>query len=141
MNLNMQSERFAKLSAYAPAVVRIGMSLVFLWFGSSQLADVQAWTAWLPPWTASLPVDGETLVRLNGSFEVLFGILLLLGFYVRPVALLLALHMFQIAFTVGYSEIGVRDFGLSLATTSVFLYGGDRFTLDAALARRRSMPG
>lgn len=135
--LDMQSERFAKLAAYAPAVVRIGMSLVFLWFGSSQLGDMEAWLAWLPAWTASLPVDGETLILLNGTFEVVFGALLLLGFLVRPVALLLALHMFQIAFMVGYGEIGVRDFGLAMAAASVFLYGPDRFTLDAALARKR----
>ena len=132
------NERFAKLAPYAPAVVRIGMSLVFLWFGSSQLADTEAWTAWLPAWTDSLPLNGENLVRLNGGFEVVFGALLLLGFYVRPVALLLALHMFQVASTVGYSEIGVRDFGLALATTSVFLYGADLYTLDALIARRRT---
>lgn len=134
----MQNERFAKLTVYAPAVLRIGISLVFLWFGSSQLGDVQAWMAWLPAWTAALPLGAETLVRLNGSFEVLFGTLLLLGFYVRPVALLLALHMFQIALTVGYSEIGVRDFGLAMATASIFLYGADRFSLDSLLANRGS---
>lgn len=134
----MENEKLAKLAVYAPAVVRIGVSLVFLWFGSSQLGDVQAWMAWLPAWTASLPIGGETLVRLNGSFEVLFGILLLFGFYVRPVALLLALHMFQIAFMVGWGEIGVRDFGLAMATASVFLRGADSFTLDAFLADRGS---
>ena len=134
----MQNEKFAKLTSYAPTVVRVGVSLVFLWFGSSQLSDVQAWTAWLPAWTAMLPIGAETLVRLNGSFEVLFGALLLLGFYIRPVALLLALHMFQIAFMMGYGEIGVRDFGLAMATTSVFLHGADRFTLDAFLAGRGS---
>jgi uncharacterized membrane protein YphA (DoxX/SURF4 family) len=77
-------------------------------------------------------------VQLNGSFEVLFGAMLLLGFYIRPVALLLALHMFQIAFTVGYGEIGVRDFGLAMATASAFFHGADRFSLDAFLASRGS---
>jgi uncharacterized membrane protein YphA (DoxX/SURF4 family) len=138
IDFRMQNERFTRLTVFAPAVVRIGISLVFLWFGSSQLADVQAWAGWLPGWTASLPLSGENLVRLNGTFEVVFGSLLLLGLYVRPVALLLALHMFQIALTVGYSEIGVRDFGLAMATTSIFLHGSDRFTLDAFLANRGS---
>lgn len=134
----MQNERFAKFAAYAPAVVRVGMSLVFIWFGSSQLGDVQAWTPWLPDWTAALPISAEALVRLNGTFEVLFGILLFLGLYVRPVALLLALHMFQIAMTVGYGEIGVRDFGLAMATASIFLRGADSLTLDSFLANRGS---
>lgn len=134
----MQSERFVKLAVYAPAVVRVGVSLVFLWFGVSQLGDPAAWTRLLPNWTSALPLGPEALIQLNGGFEILFGILLLIGLAVRPVALLLALHMFHVVVVVGYGGVGVRDFGLAMATTSVFLYGSDRFTLDALLAGRGS---
>lgn len=135
--MDLNNNRLAKLSGYAPAVVRIGMSLVFLWFGFSQLTAPQDWTRLLPDWTAMLPVTSEQLVLFNGGFEIVFGILLLIGLWIRPVALLLALHMFHVTSVVGYGGVGVRDFGLSMATTSVFLHGPDRFTLDALLARRR----
>lgn len=134
----MQNERFAKLAVYAPAVVRVGVSLVFLWFGVSQIGDPSAWTRLMPEWTAVLPASAETLVQLNGAFEIVFGTLLLLGLYVRQVAFLLTLHMFHVVTVVGYNGIGVRDFGLAMATTSVFLYGYDRFTLDSLLANRGS---
>lgn len=132
------NEKFAKLSMYAPVVVRVGISLVFLWFGTSQVGDPESWTRLLPDWTASLPFAAETLIKFNGGFEILFGTLLLLGLYVRPVALLLALHLFHVVSVVGYNGIGVRDFGLALATTSIFLHGSDHLTLDALFARRRS---
>lgn len=128
----------AKFANYAPAVVRVGISLVFLWFGSSQLGNPEAWTGLLPDWTNILPFEPATLIQMNGIFEVVFGSLLLLGIYVRPVALLLALHMFNIVFTVGYNSIGVRDFGLAMATTAVFLYGADRFSLSSFLRGRGS---
>jgi uncharacterized membrane protein YphA (DoxX/SURF4 family) len=133
----MNAARSEKFAAFAPAVVRMGLSLVFLWFGYSQLTDTAVWIFWLPEWTAGLPLAAETLVRLNGGAEILLGALLLLGFYTRPVALLLALHMVSIVVSVGYNAIGVRDFGLMLATVSVFLHGHDRFTLDGYIARKR----
>jgi uncharacterized membrane protein YphA (DoxX/SURF4 family) len=101
------------------------------------LTDTAVWIFWLPEWTAALPFSAETLVRLNGSFEILFGALLLLGFYTRTVALLLALHMVSIVASVGYNAVGVRDFGLMLATFSVFLYGPDRFSVDGYMAGKR----
>jgi uncharacterized membrane protein YphA (DoxX/SURF4 family) len=131
---NLLSEKFV---VYAPAVVRVGMSLVLLWFGYSQLVDTPIWVAWLPAWTSALPVAAETLIRINGIFEVVFGLALLVGFYTRVVALLLALHMVNIVITVGYNATGVRDFGLAVAMIGVFLYGPDRFTLDSFLAARR----
>lgn len=135
----MQNEKLAKLSAYAPIVVRIGISLVFLWFGSSQIGNPEAWVRLLPDWTSFLPFEPATLIQANGIFEIVFGALLLLGVYVRPVALLLALHMFNIVFTVGYNGIGVRDFGLAMATTAIFLYGADRFSLSSFLRGRGSL--
>ena len=67
---------------------------------------------------------------LNGCFEVIFGMLLLSGFYVRGVSLILGLHLIGISFSLGYSAIGVRDFGLSMATISLFFFGEDNFFLD-----------
>lgn len=133
----MNSALSEKFRSFAPAVIRIGLSLVLLWFGYSQLVNTPIWIIWLPEWTAALPVASETLIHLNGIFEIVFGIALLAGFYTRIVAFFLALHMIQIVFTVGYSSIGVRDFGLAMAMIGVFLFGPDRLTLDSYLASRR----
>ncbi len=117
------------MKKYAPLVLRLGMSLVFIWFGSSQLMNPDAWTVWLPPSLSSLPIGAMNLILLNGTFELIAAILLLLGVYVRPVALLLALHMIGITSMVGYNDVGVRDFGLLASCLAVSLQGPDMWCL------------
>jgi uncharacterized membrane protein YphA (DoxX/SURF4 family) len=119
-----------------PVVLRFGLVALFLWFGLSQITNPSGWTSWLPTWTASLPITGTTLVLLNGVFETVLGVALAVGFWTRIVAALLALHLFFIAYEIGYNDIGVRDFVLAITTTSVALFGGDAYTLDEMRSRQ-----
>ncbi|MEK6856700.1 MAG: hypothetical protein AABX49_01665, partial [Nanoarchaeota archaeon] len=66
-------------------------------------------------------------------FEVVFGLLLLIGLFTKIVSLILALHLLVISFSLGYNDIAVRDFILSLATFSIFLNGKDKLCLDKKL--------
>ena len=86
--------------------------------------------SWLPGWTQSLPVGGMTIVLFNGIFETVLGVALAAGFWTRIVAALLALHLFFIAYELGYNDIGVRDFTLAMCTLSLALFGPDEYTLD-----------
>lgn len=120
-----------KMRKAAPVVLRIGISLVFLWFGWQQLSDTSLWAPVIPAFYTDLSgLSPETFVLINGWFEVVFGFLLLLGAFTRPVAFLLMLHMLHVTFTVGYNGVGVRDFGLSMAAISVFLQGADAWCSD-----------
>ena len=120
------------------SVVRIGMSLVYLWFGSSQLIDTDKWTALIPGYATKLiGVSTHTMVLGNGAFEIVFGLLLLIGFYSRFVSGILALHAIHIVTIVGYNAIGVRDFGLAIAMIGVFLSSPDAWTLDYKKAQNR----
>lgn len=125
----------------APTVVRVALSIVFLWFGSQQLLHTSMWTSLIPQEAMSLSgMSAELLVHLNGSFEIVFGLCMLLGFFTRISALLLGLHLLGIMFTIGYNSVGVRDFGLSFATLSTFLYGPDCWSLDRYLAKKDIKP-
>jgi uncharacterized membrane protein YphA (DoxX/SURF4 family) len=79
------------------------------------------------------------VIKLNGWLEVILGLLLLLGIWVRPVALVLALNLFSIASTFGLAPTGVRDFGLAITTFSIFLRGSDMWSLGRRL-KMRSQP-
>lgn len=115
---------------YAIPVLRGGTVLLFLWFGLSQILDPQAWVSWVPEWpTALTGLSPETIVFLNGAFETAFGALLLLGLWTRWVALLLALHLFIVAYEIGYNDIGIRDFSLAVATLALAMWGDDRFSV------------
>ncbi len=121
-----------KLRSYAPTILRIGMSLVFLWFGTQQLINPEPWTSLIPEFvTTTSGLSASTLVTFNGAFEVVFGIALLLGIFTSLSALLLGLHLISITATVGYNAIGVRDFGLAIATLVIALWGSNAHSISS----------
>jgi len=116
---------------YGILFLRIGMSFVFLWFGLSQLIEPNNFVGWIPPEASIIPISSYNLVIINGAIEVFFGILLFIGMYSRISALVLGLHLLGISFTIGLTEIGVRDFGLSFATLSLVFLGQGAYALDS----------
>ena len=78
----------------------------------------------------------KSIMLLNGIFEVVFGTLLVIGLFTRIVAFLFFLHTLVIMFSLGYNDISIRDFGLALASLSVYLYGGDKWCLDRKLKKK-----
>ncbi len=119
------------LKNYAPVITRIGLALVFLWFGVDQFLETANYVGYIPDSILQLiPIGTVTFVHLNGIFEIVFGTALLLGFYTRITALLLALHLLDILYVVWPGQIATRDFGLVVATTSIFFYGADIWSLD-----------
>lgn len=127
---------------FAPLVLRLGLAALFLWFGLSQVVAPAEWLAWVPAWATTLSwISPETLILFNGGFESVFGIALALGFRVRLTALLLSLHIFFIAYEVGYNDIGVRDFAIGVSTLAVALSTPDTFTLDHSMRKDRMEAG
>ncbi len=122
---------YINMNRYAPIVLRYSMAIVVLWFSTQQFLHNENFIAYVPESATSLThLNIPTLVYLNATFELIFGILLLIGWKIRISAFLLALHLFDIMYIVGYGEIGVRDFGLAMATLSVFMSGPDELSLD-----------
>ena len=118
-------------SKYAPFITRYGMSLVFLWFGFTQVMGPESWTSLIPEFITNIThLSALTFVYLNGGMEIVLGILLIIGIYTRISALILALHLLFITIDVGYNAIGIRDFGLTLATLSIFFNGPDFLSLE-----------
>ena len=138
---------------YSTDIVRIALSIVFLWFGISQLIDPGSFLGYLPQWIytpqqgmmgmmgqtqfAQAPGFSYVLIMLNGLFEAIFGALLLVGFYARISAFLLAAHLFGISFSLGYNDVAVRDFGLALATVSLIFSGAGELSLDAKFRKEK----
>lgn len=104
-------------------VLRIGLALIFIWFGYQQLSHADMWTSYVPAWASGSFLDAHQLVLMNGLFEIVAAVLLIFGVFVRTVALLLALHLVGIALSIGLNPVGVRDLGLAFATTALALIG------------------
>lgn len=107
-----------RASKCAPRILRLGLATVILWFGFSQIFDAASWTSWVPHWASFFGLTALQVVYLNGAFEAITGILLVLGILARPIAVLLFLHLAVLVVDIGITPIGVRDFGLAVA----FLY-------------------
>lgn len=103
-------------------VLRYGLAVVFLYFGFSQLFDSLRWVTLIPEWTVELlHLPPAMIVLANGAFDVVGGTLLVFGLWVRPVSYVLAVHVFLIAASLGVTPVGVRDFGLAVATLALAL--------------------
>lgn len=118
-------------------IIRFSLVGLFLWFGVMQVMDQSEWTAFLPVWTERLPISAEMFVMLNGLFEVVFAVLLAVGFMTRWVAAFLGLHLLGIALSVG-GALGVRDAALALTTLAFFFSEPDALTIDARRARGKA---
>ena len=126
------------MNKYAPTVLRIGLALVFLWFGTQQLFNTESWTRLIPDFVIQMShLSASTWVHINGSLEIVLGLCLLFGFFTQVSALILAAHLAVIALDVGiFTPVGVRDFGLTISTLSIFLNGISYFSLDKKKKKR-----
>ena len=118
------------LKEYGPIVLRISLSLVFLWFGLTGVFNTEQFIGYVPEFAYSLPISIESIVILNGIFEIVLGTLLIIGLFTRIVAFILFLHTLIIMFLLGYNDIAVRDFGIALATLAIAFNGPDNWSLD-----------
>ena len=67
--------KYDKMKLLAPTVLRIGIALVFLWFGFQQILHTGAWVSMIPKSIIDISgLSATTLVHLNGAFEIVFGI-------------------------------------------------------------------
>jgi len=114
----------------ASAVLRYGIGAVILWFSIQQFIHNSAYVGFIPDSIVSLThISANILVFFNAMFELVFGLLLVFGWQTRIVATLLALHMFDIMWVVGYGDIGVRDFGIAVGILVVAMNGSDLFCI------------
>ena len=122
---------------YAPVVLRISISLMILWFGFTSIFNHEFLIGYLPEFFYSLEISLQSIMLLNGIFEIVFGTLLIIGLFTRAVAFILFLHILSIMFSLGYNDVAIRDFGLAFATLAVFLNGADKWSLDRKLKRNK----
>jgi uncharacterized membrane protein YphA (DoxX/SURF4 family) len=111
-------------------VLRVSMALVFLYFGVSQAITPDSWVSFVPDFVVPSFMTANNLVIANAVFEITLGLFMILGIYTRFSSLFLSLHLFGIAFSIGFNPLGIRDFGLAFATLTVYLNEPDKYCLE-----------
>ncbi|MBI2102804.1 DoxX family protein [Candidatus Woesearchaeota archaeon] len=116
---------------YAPFITRIGIGVVFFWFGMIQIFNGQTFLGYLPGFTKLIPLQPLTIIFLNGLFDTTVGLFLLAGFLTRLTSFVATLHLLFVIIGLGYNDIAIRDLGLLIICISIFCNGPDRWSFDA----------
>ena len=98
-------------------ILRIGLAAVFLWFGIDKFFHPTYWiNAWVPGGVLSFfdgfRINDLQFIYLNGIFEVLIGLSLLTGIFIRFFSGLAILFLVLVIVLIGFNEVIVRDIGL-----------------------------
>ncbi len=107
----------AQALKYPQLAIRIGIAAVFLWFGIDKFIHPQYWLdAWTPLWVQSavgaIRLSPQNFIILIGMFEVVTGLALVTGFFLRFFAAAGALFLAIVVVINGVPLILGHDFGL-----------------------------
>jgi uncharacterized membrane protein YphA (DoxX/SURF4 family) len=105
-------------------ILRLGLAVVFLYFGISQILDQSKWIYFVPDRFLSFYISEilkSKIVFLNGIFDTVIALSLISGLFIRIFSFLGFIHLFSITvFSLGFEPSGIRDLGLSFAMLSLF---------------------
>ena len=114
-------------------VLRMGLSVIFLYFGISALKDPSGQAAvWLDPKMAGLVtmfVSVKTFMLLLGTAQVAVGISCMLGIYARYGSAMAVLLLAGIIVNLGFNDIALRDFAILTGHLFLVINGGGRYVL------------
>jgi uncharacterized membrane protein YphA (DoxX/SURF4 family) len=107
--------------------LRIGLAIVFLWFGIDKFIQPQYWLdAWVPSFVqnfaSGIHIGGRDLINLIGIFEVIVALSLLTGFFMRYFAVAAAVFLVSIIAIHGFNEVIIRDIGLVGALIAIIIW-------------------
>jgi uncharacterized membrane protein YphA (DoxX/SURF4 family) len=118
MNLKLNKE---EIGVY---ILRLGLAVVFLYFGISQILDQSKWIYFVPDRFSSFYISEILklkIVFLNGIFDTVIALSLISGLFIRIFSFLGFIHLFSITiFSLGFEPSGIRDLGLAFAMLSLF---------------------
>lgn len=117
-------------------ILRVGMSITFLWIGVLIFRDPEFWGGFLQPWAAGLlPVPIEEAMIGTAVLDILVGLFLLIDVGTWVAALVGTAQLVIVLVTSGIDAVTVRDLGLLGGTISL-LWSGLPQTIRDKLRRK-----
>ena len=104
-------------------ILRLGLAITFIWIGIYIFQAPEAWGNYLLPWARELlPIPIKELMLGTAILDIAIGVLLAIGKFIWPAALVGSIHLAMVMATSGINAITVRDVGLLGATLFLFLH-------------------
>jgi len=105
-------------------ILRLGLSIVFLYFGIFQILDQSRWIYLIPDKFFNFYINEvlkSKLVFVNGIFDVIIALSLISGIFLKIFSILGFIHIVSITiFSLGFTPSGIRDLGLAFAILALF---------------------
>ena len=105
-------------------ILRFGLSIVFLYFGISQILDQSKWIYLVPDRFFNLYINEvlkSKIVFVNGIFDLVVALSLISGIFLKIFSILGFIHLISITiFSLGFTPSGIRDLGLAFAVLALF---------------------
>ncbi len=119
----MTMPKLPKSTMRASLIFTVGLVVVFGWFGIEKILHPMLWIGWMPmSFEGMFGLSRNQWLTVIGVTEIVFAVLILVP--IRNVrktgALLMAAHLFGVISIAGFSDIGIRDFGLLTGTIALF---------------------
>ncbi len=97
--------------------MRLGLAVVFVGIGIWEIVQPSYWASYVPPFFSAF-IAINTFVMIHGVVLVIVGIAVLLGLYLRAMAVIASLIMLSIVVSVtyyfGFNDIVIRDLAILL---------------------------
>jgi uncharacterized membrane protein YphA (DoxX/SURF4 family) len=115
-------EKFQDKAWLSQFCLRLGLGIIFFWFGIDKFWHTYLWVGFIPMWmNGLLPFSAEVFMYIQGVIETVLGLMLLSGFKVKYAGGLCALILLGIIATMGFNDIMIRDFGLLMMAVALFV--------------------
>ncbi len=122
---------------YSSLLLRIGLGIVFLYFGIyEKLLNPGITRTLMEASSISVPIPIGLFILLFGLLEVVVGSFLILGMFTRITALIAALMIGTIIVQLGFLAVP-RDIALFAIAVSLVITGSKVFSVDAYWIKKR----
>ena len=116
---------------YSNLFLRLGLAFVFIWFGIDKFIHPIYWiNAWFPQSAADLlssfGFDENSFMIAAAVFEILVGVSILSGIFIKFFTALAIIFLVVIFFFFGFNEVLVRDIGLIGGLLALFFWPSGR---------------
>ena len=88
-----QASLESRVEAAAPLLMRVALGVVFIWFGALKVANVTPVAKLVADTLAWMPVSSAILLPALGTFEIVLGITIIVGWQLRLALAVLIAHL------------------------------------------------
>lgn len=118
--------KFKNLKLINPVLaLRIGLGLTLIYASVYMFLDPFSWVGFIPHWIGNI-INPQTFLYAHAAFELVLGLMLIVGWWLPLAALLMFFNMFAILLLFGVNDVTFRDFGLLMAALALLLLSTEK---------------